>query len=227
MEFMPHHAPFVALAFLGLAATLAASALGLLAAAIWRKTRLIPWIAGLGVVLVAGYATLLLATSAASHERVLGNGEKKYFCEIDCHIAYSVLGTEVTSILGPPLQPVRSNGRWHVVRLQTWFDERTISPHRGDSPLTPNPRHAYIEDAEGRRYLPSEAGSRALAASGRKSTPLTQPLRPGESYETLLAFDLPEGLQSPRLFVGDDDGIAFLLIGHEESPLHRKIWFRI
>jgi hypothetical protein len=227
MEFVPPFAPFVVLAFLALGGLLGITALALVAAAILRRTRLLPWIAGFGVVVVLGYAGVLLADSAVSRERVLGPDEKKYFCEIDCHLAYSVAGVETAPVLGPPLQPLRAKGSWLVVRLKTWFDENSISPRRGDSPLYPNPRLTYVRDADGRRFAPSPQGEQALAASGRTSVPLTRPLRPGESYETLLAFDLPPGIKDPRLYVGSDDPVSFLLIGHEQSPLHRKVWFRI
>lgn len=227
MEFVPPFAPFVVLAFLALGGVLAASALALLVAAILRKTRLIPWIAGFGVLVTVGYAGVLLADSAVSRERILVPGEKKYFCEIDCHLAYSVEEVEIAPTVGPPLDPLRARGRWHVVRLRTWFDPGTVSPYRGDSPLTPNPRVVYVRDRDGRRYQPSARARDALAAAGRPSVPLTRPLKPGESYETLLAFDLPPDVAEPRLYLGEADAVTFLLIGHEQSPFHRKVWFRI
>jgi len=227
MVFVPPYAPFVVLAFLGLGAVIGLTALCLLAAAVLRRTRLIPWIAGFGVFVVLGYAGVLLVDSAVSQERILGPGDKKYFCEIDCHLAYSVEGVETTPVVGPPLDPLRAQGRWHVVRLRTWFDKATISARRGDSPLWPSPRLIYVVDAQGRRFEPSSAASRALEASGRASTPITQPLRPGESYETLLAFDLPADARDPKLYVGTNDPVVFLLIGHEQSPFHPKAWFRI
>ena len=226
MVLMPPYAPLVVLAFLGTGAGVAVSALGVLAAAIFRRTALIPWVAGLGVALVLGYSGVLFAASLKSWERTLGPGEWKYFCEIDCHLAYAVKGVDATTTLGPPLDPLKANNRFRVVRLKTWFDPDTISPHRGDSPLSPNPRLVYVEDATGKRYPPLDAGTQALVKSGRTSTPLTTPLRPGESYETLLVFDLPDSAPSPRLYVGVH-GIESLLIGHEDSPLHKKIWFRI
>lgn len=227
MAYVPPLAPVVVLAFLAVGGSLVGAALALLLAAIFRKTRLIPWILGFGVVVTVGYAGVLLADSAVSRERILVPGETKYFCEIDCHLAYSVEGVETAPAIGPPLEPLRARGRWRVVRLRTWFDPSTISPHRGDAPLTPNPRVVYVRDRQGRRYEPSPRAQEALLAAGRTSVPLTRPLRPGESYETLLAFDLPPDARQPRLYLGDDDAVTFLLIGHEQSPFHRKVWFRI
>jgi hypothetical protein len=87
-----------------------------------------------------------------------------------------------------------------------------------------------VLDAEGRRYDPSAAGAQALEdAEGGPghSTPLSARLTPGESYETEFVFDLPAGVRSPRLFVGDPEGVERLLIGHENSLLHRKVFFAL
>jgi hypothetical protein len=62
---------------------------------------------------------------------------------------------------------------------------------------------------------------------GRPVTPLDTPIRPGESYVTELAFDLPDDARAPRLYIGTVPTLERVLIGHEESPLHRKIWFRL
>ena len=45
------------------------------------------------------YVVLLLGASLASLELVLDLGEPKYFCEIDCHIAYSVEYVTTTKAL--------------------------------------------------------------------------------------------------------------------------------
>jgi len=227
MAFVPPFAPLGVLAFLALGAALAATAVGLVGAAALRQTRSLPWIAGFGATVTIAYAGVLVADSASCRERVLVPGEKKYFCEIDCHLAYSIEGLETTPLVGPPLTPLRATGRWHVVRLRTWFDPTTISSRRGDAPLDANPRVVYVQDQEGRRYEPSASGAQALASAGRSSVPLTRPLRPGESYETLLAFDLPVDVREPRLFLGEDDPVTFLLIGHERSLFHRKVWFQM
>ncbi|HEY2924047.1 MAG TPA: hypothetical protein VGJ98_03670 [Candidatus Eisenbacteria bacterium] len=73
-------------------------------------------------------------------------------------------------------------------------------------------------DSSGRRLDPSSSGQRAIEEMGWKSTPLSHPLIPGESYITELVFDLPTDARGPRLYVGDTDPISLILIGHEESP---------
>jgi len=224
MALMPKFAPIVVLLFLG--SVLA----GMLASAVFvyglamKKPAVRRWAVLALLAIPAGYATLLFGASLTSQERVLTPGGKKYFCEIDCHLAYSVDKVEQARALGSE----RPAGIFYVIRLKTWFDENTISPMRPkEALLYPNPRMVYVQDALGRRFDPSPAGQRALEERGVVSTPLSRPLIPGQSYVTELVFDLPSDIKEPRLFVGDADPVSSLLIGHEQSPLHRKIWFRI
>jgi hypothetical protein len=56
---------------------------------------------------------------------------------------------------------------------------------------------------------------------------LTTPLRPGGSYTTVLAFELPADVTHPQLLVTDEEPITRLLIGHEGSPGHKKIYFEL
>jgi hypothetical protein len=228
MAFMPQFAPFVALTFLGAILTGMVAATVFLYGMVRRQPR-VRLCAGIALVAVPlGYATLLFGASLTSHEHVLPHGGKKYFCEIDCHLAYSVERVTRGKTLGIPPNEARASGEFYRVSLKTWFDESTTSVQRPkEAPLYPNPRQVYIEDSSGRRFPPSEAGQRALEASGVKSTPLSRQLIPGESYITELCFDLPTDIREPKLYVGDSDPMSALLIGHEESPLHRKIWFRI
>ena len=228
MEYVPPLAPLVVLAFLGTAFLLAVLGAAFLAAALAKKRRIMFSILVGGACVLLIYGSILLAFSTFSKERTLQLGEKKYFCEIDCHLAYSVTSVEVARVLGSPPREARATGTYRVVTLRTWFDESTISPRRGrEYPLSPNPRAIYVEDAAGRRYERSQAAEDALTAMGRTSTPVTRSLRPGEAYDTILVFDIPDDARGPRLFVGCPPGVEFALIGHEMSPLHKKIWFSV
>ncbi len=206
--FMPEHAPFVAVAFLGTAALAGALLLAAVLSAAFRRWRLARW-AGAGAILVAaGYGAVLLAASLASREKILEPGARKYFCEIDCHLAYSVERVELTPT---------DDGTRYLVWMKAWFDPNTIAPFRGDSPLGPNPRVVFLVDSAGRRY---PALSESLAG-------LARPLRPGESVKAPLAFDLPAGVEARKLFLGDPPGLESVLIGHENSPLHARIFFAL
>jgi hypothetical protein len=207
-------APLALLAFLGAGALLAIAGVGGAVALAFRRFPLAKFLFTTGLLITAGYAVVLLGTSLLSRERTLGPGEKKYFCEIDCHLAYSVDDVESA---GPAAR---------AVTIRTWFDPATIAPFRGNGPLSPNPRVVYLVDAAGRRHDPSEDATRAWEKSHGPSEPLTRELRPGEAYTTTLVFETPDGSPA-RLFLGDPAGIETLLIGHENSPAHRKAYFAL
>lgn len=176
----------------------------------------------------AAYAVLIVAFSLASGERVLARGEEKHFCEIDCHLAYSVEGVRRAKTLGAGSERLTARGEFYVVTLKTRFDETTISPRRGDAPLRPNPRSATVYDADGHAYEESHEGRRALTTEGGGGTPMFTELRPGQSYTTELVFDLPAGARPPlRLLLNESSAETRLIIGHENSPLHKKTEFSL
>ena len=211
-SFVPPFAPIAVLALLGTAMVTAGLVLAAGAALAFRRRRLAA-ILGAGALTVAcGYTAILLVFSFGSADKTLRRGDRKYFCEIDCHVAYFVRDFAVER---------RGAKERYVVSVVTWFDPDTISSTRGDSSLEPNPREVYVVDAGGRRYPPSPE----IAAPG--STPMTTTLRPGESYATRLVFDLPIGARAPRLFVGDPTGPEIALFDHENSPFHGKVYFAL
>jgi hypothetical protein len=174
------------------------------------------------------YVVLMVAFSLASREQVLARGEEKYFCEIDCHLAYSILGVRKAKTLGDPPDQATAKGEFYVVTVRTRFDENTISSTRArDVPLTPNPRKLTVFDDRGRASGISEEGRRALEAAGGAGTPLTTPLKPGDSYTTALVFDLPPDARAPALLVNEAIFPTRFIIGHENSPLHKKTKFRL
>ena len=228
MEFMPEHAPLAVIAFLGTALLLGVTTLVMLVAFLTKRK----WIGFSAVILAlvfaSGYALVLAGVSLTSHEKTLAPGENKYFCEIDCHIAYSVMNFEDGKVLSDESHQTLPAGRFVIVRLKTWFDPSTISQHRGESPLPPSPRRVVLVDDTGRQFRESAPGQAALARLRGATTPLSHPLRPGESYVTDLVFDVPLKARNLRLFVGDDFDMADrLLIGHEDSFLHKKIFLAL
>ena len=226
-EFMPHFAPVVVLFFLGTIFMIGASFLVLLYGAVRRSGFFAALGGGAMLAIAAGYFLLLTGVSFASSEEVLPAGGWKYFCEIDCHIAYSLVGAQTTAALGTEMQQVFARGEFVVVRVKTWFDERTISAHRGNGPLTPNHRKIFLVDETGERFPPSPGGQTALDRLTGNSTPLTKPLRPGQSYVTDLVFDVPRHASGLRLLITEDDPETRLVIGHENSLLHKKIYFAV
>jgi hypothetical protein len=57
--------------------------------------------------------------------------------------------------------------------------------------------------------------------------PPTEPLRPGESYSTDFVFEVPKDAQGLRLLITEDCSETHFVIGHENSLLHRKIYFGV
>jgi hypothetical protein len=226
-ESTPHFAPIVVLVLLGTVVLTCVSLVFLLFGAVSRSRVAFRIGAAALFTVVGGYLFLLGGVSLASSEKTLPPGGSKYFCEIDCHIAYSISSVHIASVLGPEMLPVSAHGQFVIVRLKSWFDESTISPRRGDAPLMPNRRDIALIDSNGNRYSESATGEVALARLGNSSMPLTTPLRPGHSYVTDLVFDVPKDVPGLRLLLTEDDPESMLVIGHENSLLHKKIFFSL
>lgn len=179
----------------------------------------------LTLALFAGaYLGVMLIFSWTSSDRVLLRGQEKHFCEIDCHLAYSILDVRQTKSLGNPSNPLNAAGTFYVVTIKTRFDETTISSTRGDGPLYPNSRVLTVLDTNGQRYAPSFDAQRAVEQT---SVPISTPLRPGESYTTTYVFDLPTTIRNPVLLMNEGSWITRFVIGHENSLAHKKTAFQI
>ena len=154
------------------------------------------------------YFGLLIGFSAGSREIALARGQEKYFCEIDCHLAYSVADVRTQT---------DGTANDYLITLRTRFDETTTSPNRPkDAPLTPSPRQAALIDSTGREYQP-------VATMG---TPLLTPLKPSESYTTQLEFRVPKDANGLRLLLNTTPAWPdHLVIGDENSWLHKKTYF--
>jgi hypothetical protein len=155
---------------------------------------------------------MVLLFSVASQTVVLASGQEKYFCEIDCHLAYSVVKA------GYEPDPQIPGHTRYLVELQTRFDPTTISRHRGNGSLTPRPRDVVLIDGGGREYGPAEVQGMSLMT----------PLRPGESYHTKLTFEVQGMVGHPFLWLDTKvDAPEWMMIGNEVSPLHRKVFFQL
>ena len=175
------------------------------------------------VVLLAGYAAVLAFFSWASYDRTVARGDEKFFCALDCHIAYSVQGVERMKTIGD----ATAQGQFVVVRVRSHFDERTIAPWRGNGALAPDPPTLELVDGKGRSYAVSPTGQQAWERVDGHSHSLSDPLRPGESYLTTWVFDVPADAPSLRLFAGWHGFPSDLLVGDEDSPGHGKTYFAL
>jgi hypothetical protein len=217
------------LAFLGTAFILGLAVLVIIHALKTRKRARAGKIGLAGLAGLGLYLGLLLAFSFMSREKALAFGDEKHFCEIDCHLAYSVTNVRKTKTLGSTPDEATAEGIFYVVTVKTRFDEMTISPTRGNGLLTPNSRVVTILDEEGNSYIPSTEGERALdgAQAGGGGTPLDTPLSPGESYTTEMVFDLPANIKNPELLMREGEFVTHFIIGHENSFWHKQTKFRL
>jgi hypothetical protein len=156
------------------------------------------------------YFALLVGFSAGSHTVTLARGQEKYFCEIDCHLAYSIVDVKT--------QPDAASSHY-VVSLRTRFDETTTSASRPkDATLTPSPREVRLIDGTGHEYAP-------VASAG---TSLMTPLKPADSYTTQIEFRVPKDASGLRLLINTvAQWPDRVVIGDENSWLHKKTYFAL
>ena len=220
-------APVGVLLLLGTGLVLFVAGLGFVYSVLKKKFGLTKF-ALISIALVAGlYLVCLLIFSFASSEKVLARGEEKHFCEIDCHLAYSVTDVRETQILRAPPDQLIPVGTFRVITIKTRFDENTIGRDRGDGLLYPNSRVVTVSGEDGKQYFPSAEAQRLLEKLQATGTAMTIPLRPGESYSTTFVFDLPTDIKNPTLLIREGEWVTPLVIGHENSPLHKKTRFQI
>lgn len=172
-----------------------------------RLARLAGFAIGVGAFIYFG---LLLGFSASSQDSLLSRGQEKYFCEIDCHLAYSVVDVRRKEE-GPVID--------YVITLRTRFDETTTSPNRPkDATLTPSPRELRVIDSEGQEYP-------AVSIAG---TSLITPLTPASSYITEVEFKVARNACALRLLLETVPGWPDnFVIGDENSLGHKKTYFAL
>lgn len=213
-------APLGALALLGTGCLFLLLALAFVFTLVKRKFRANKLVLGAGVLVAAAYIGVLLIFSFTSNEQALARGQEKHFCEIDCHLAYSIVDVKDSRTLGTPPQAA-ATGMFRSITIKTRFDENTIGPNRGDRLLYPNSRVLTLIDDQGRKYLPSREGQRVLEQNNSAGTALSAPLRPGESYTSTVVFDLPADARNPSLLISEGEWLTNFVIGHENSPFHK------
>jgi len=203
-------APLAVLGFLALFGGLLVAVLLTILGLFVGKPRLVSWTWRIAAIAGFTYLLLLLGFSVVSRERLLHKGQEKYFCEVDCHLAYSLVDVKTGPSPMPPLTEYR-------LTVRTRFDEKTISEQRGHGPLTPNPRMARLIDSSGRQYLPA----------GNSELSFNTSLRPGETYDVNLIFDVPADAKGLKLLITSSDWQERLLIGDENTLLHGRTYFAL
>ncbi len=200
-------APLAVMGFLGGLGGLFLAGVGSVVAWFAKQPRYLPWIGRAVAVCAAIYLGLFATFSLASKDHTLARGEEKYFCEIDCHLAYAVTDVQSTA---------EGDKQRYIVTLRTRFDEKTTSATRPkDAPFHPWDRRVELHDDRG-RVFPLGAMS---------GTPMTKTLIPAEAYTTQLTFDAPRDATGLRLLVTTPDPVSWFLIGDENTLGHGKTYF--
>jgi hypothetical protein len=210
-------APIGAVAFLGTGFILFVAAIALVQSLIVRKTGRAKILLVVMVNVGLAYFAAMLIFSIVSRDRLLARGEEKHFCELDCHLAYSIANVAQAKTIGEGANQARAQGQFTIITIKTRFDETTIGPRRGNDLLFPNGRAFTLVDDRGNRY----------PLTARAGTPVTTPLRPGETYTTDLGFDLPPEVKPAALLLNESAWETHWLIGHENSLVHGQTKFQI
>src|SRR5205809_4968458 len=133
-------APVGALTLLGTGFVFLVAGLIFVHALVARKIGRAGLLLFVAVVIAGVYVGAILVFSLASDETVLSLGQEKHFCEIDCHLAYSIQKVTRSKTLGDPANQTTAAGLYNAITIRTRFDEDTISPTRGNALLYPNSR---------------------------------------------------------------------------------------
>lgn len=186
-----------------------------------KKTWLRTFVLGGVTTWLAGYIILLLVASIFSEEKTLGLNEPKEFCGfyLDCHMHTSVSGVRRTKTIGD----AAANGEFYIVTVKVSSDAKRAQ-------LGLHAPNAQVIDADGRIFERDRDAENVLIASAT-GQPFDGKVPAGGSFEKEIVFDLPTDVKNPRLDVaegiGIDKVIETVLIGDEDSLLHKRNYFQL
>ena len=170
------------------------------------------------VVWFALYFVMLFGSSLKSENKDLAIGEAKEFCGLyfDCHMHTAVTEIRRAKTIGNKT----ANGEFYVVKVKVFSNAKTAT-------LGLPTVDAHVVDATGRTY-----DRDIVAESSLQPQPdFEKKISPAESFEKEIVFDLPENIQNPRLDIREGFGIEqvleTVLIGDEDSLLHKRIYFKL
>lgn len=188
----------------------------LFAAGLWtQKTWLTKFVLGAVAIWFVFYTAMLFGFSLMSREENLGLNQPKAFCGfyLDCHLHTAVAGVRKTKTLGDKT----AKGDFYVVKVKVSSDAKRVA-------LGLHAPQFEVVDANNRRFQRIED----ITVSGNE---FEQKVPAGESFTGEIVFDLPADVQNPRLDIaegiGIDKVIEAVLIGDEDSILHKRTFFKL
>lgn len=188
----------------------------LLIISFWKKIdRLKKFVLGGVAVWFALYALLLFGSSLSSEEKTLHLNEPKAFCGfyLDCHMHTAVTGVRKAKTIGDKT----AKGEFYIVKVKVFSDAKRVDLGL----LAPK---FYVIDGDGKAYPRVEDAE-------NPEPPFDQKIPAGGSFEREVVFDLPLDIKDARLDVaegiGIDKAIEAVLIGDEDSILHKRVRFSL
>ena len=188
----------------------------LLIIAAWTKqVWLSKFVSGAVAVWLVFYTTMLLGVSLASREKTLELNEAKAFCGfyLDCHLHASVSEVRTAKQIGDKT----AQGVFYIVKVKIFSDARRAAIGLHDPQFE-------VVDEQRRIFEPIEDSTVA-------GNPFERKVPAGGSFEGEVVFDLPADIKNPRLDVaegiGIDKVIESVLIGDEDSILHKRNYFKL
>jgi len=178
----------------------------------WLRT----FVLGGVTVWLTGYVILLFIGSIFSEEKTLTLNEPKEFCGFyfDCHLHTTVSGVRKTKTIADKT----ANGEFYIIKAKVFSDAKQAS-------LGLISVDAKVVDAQKREYRRDLEAEKNLG----DQLPFDRQVLPNESFEKEIVFDLPENVKNPRLDIregyGIDHAIEAILIGDEDSILHKRKYF--
>ncbi len=156
------------------------------------------------------YAIVLLSVSLFSPQRVLAMHQNRCFDDwclsVEQVVQQPTVGTAPTVIT--------ARGEFYLVTMRISSQARGITQRALDAQV-------YLLDAKGQRYDLDSPGQQALDASGQGGLPLNSELAPSSSFTRTVVFDLPRSSSELSLVVTHGLFPDILVIGSDQSFLHK------
>ena len=194
-------------------------AAGLFVVALYTgKAWLAKFVAGGVMVWFAFYTVMLLGASFMSRDRLLEQNEPKEFCGFyfDCHMHASVTDVKTARTIGDRA----AKGIFYIVTVKVFSNARraTLGLLTVDAHVLDSDRRKYERDPAAELQLPPQPE-------------FEEKIGPTESFEKQIVFDLPTGVNAPRLDIregyGIDHAIEAVLIDDEDSIFHGRNYFEL
>jgi hypothetical protein len=173
----------------------------------WTRARRVSLTLGSFLVL---YAVVLLSISLLSPQHMLAMHQDHCFDDW----CLSVERVVQQPSIGASPTIVAAHGEFYLVTVRVSSRAKAITQRAPDAQV-------YLLDASGQRSDPSPSGQQALDATGQGGQPLSSALAPGGSFTRTVVFDLPKGSSHLALVVTHGLFPDLLVIGSEQSFLHK------